>query len=113
MQYRNLKAGEVIQERDERIIWSEWRKCPDLMSGMEVPDVGYRRPLSPEQTANLFREKLADLMEEFGIDCIGESGNELYVNMGIDSYIVSESDEAHYHSTIRDTITSPTPGATE
>lgn len=71
MKYRNLEIGEVIQEGDEVLQDDEWQNV-SLSIGDEVfIRYVFRRPLAPEQVANLFREKLADLMEEFNAElCI-------------------------------------------
>lgn len=69
MKFRKLELGEVLKKGDE-VAWNGgWDAIVDPAIGSEVwiRDT-FRRPTpTPEQSANLFRERLAGLMEEFGV----------------------------------------------
>lgn len=113
MNYRELKLGEIIQEGDEVSAGYKWEKVPTSILGNEVPLWGlYRRPLTPEETDNLFRKKLAALMEECGV---GDISFDVYEN--ITYSMGNRSDILGYAlvtpKSLRESITSPTQDATE
>lgn len=115
MKYRKLGIGEVIQERDEFFNVGKWEVT--RLAGELVPDliVGqYRRPLTPEETANIFRERLADLMEEFGVSVICEDlFGSIWAEFDIEISPVVLARDGLTPESLRESLTSPETGATE
>ena len=112
MNYRELQVGEVIQVGDEVYTLScKWKRVRS--TGVNVTLGGmFRRPITPEQTANLFRERLAGLMEEFGVGEISCVVDEYYFDLDGFSHELGLDDPATPES-IRESITRPETGDKE